>query len=357
MAPSRALAAVALAVVTAACTAAEEPAASTTVPAASTTSPTRATTTVATAPATTTTEVTPTTAPPVFRYAVVAEERARRLAVLDPTEACLDAVDPCRLEVLSTVALPARPHNLAAHGSIVYATHPGAGTMSRVDIGSGAVVTAAMGREPHDVKYSPAADVLYVADEAGRSLLTVDPDTLEVIDTLDLPARPHDLAVAGDVVWVTLIGRDALARVTGGDYELVTTGGSPHDLIVDGDGLIWFSNWNSDVLNVFDPADGSTVVAPAGVVEPHHFAIDPGGTVWVSDNGGSGIVGFSSPPVAVAVGPVPHHLAFAGETAVVAVSGSGEAVFVREGRVAGRSQLSSGLHGVAIVALAQPLNR
>lgn len=98
-------------------------------------------------------------------------------------------------------------------------------------------------------------------------------------------------------------------------------------------------------------------MAPAGVVEPHHFAIGPDGTVWVSDNSSSGIVGFSCPPVGVSVGPVPHHLAFAGETAVVAVFGSGEAVLIRLGRVVGSSQLSPGLHRVAIVVLTQPLSR
>ncbi len=261
----------------------------------------------------------------------------------------------CDLVPVLTVDLPHRPHNLAGVGSVVYATHPSAGSISRVDVASGDILTVAVGTEPHDIEPATTSDVLYVADEAGRRLLTVDAETLEVIDTVDLVAQPHDLAVAGDAVWVTLIGRSELARVTSNQVELFPTDGSPHDLFVAGDGLIWFSNWGSDVLNILDPTSGATVAAPAGVSEPHHFTISPDGAVWVSDNGGAAVVGFAARPVTVDVGPIPHHLAFVGDTLVVAVSGSGQAVLVKDGHVVATSQLTTGLHGVAVVELAQPI--
>ncbi|MFV1971923.1 MAG: hypothetical protein ACC683_13085, partial [Acidimicrobiia bacterium] len=78
--------------------------------------------------------------------------------------------------------------------------------------------------------------------------------------------------------------------------------------------------------------------------------------VWISDIAGDAIVGFTSEqPVTVDVGPSPHHLAFVDDTIVVAVSGSGEAVFVRSGQVVARSQLTPGLHGVAVVELTRSL--
>ena len=164
------------------------------------------------------------------------------------------------------------------------------------------------------------------------------------------------LAVAGDAIWVTLVGRNELARVSDNEVELFPTGGSPHDLIVGPNGLIWFSSWGSRVLHIFDPATGTTAEAPAGVTEPHHFAIAPDGTVWLSDNGGAAIVGFATQPVTVDVGPIPHHLGFVGDTIVVAVSGTGEAVLIRDGQVVASSQLTTGLHGVAAVELTQPPN-
>ena len=292
--------------------------------------------------------------PQTFAYAVVAEERGHRLAVLDPADPCLSQENPCSLSPLFAIDLPASPHNLTAQGSVVFATHPGAGAISRVDIATREVLTAAAGVEPHDVKFSTVDALLYVTDEEGQRLLTLDPDTLGVAGVHDLPARPHDLAIAGDEIWITMLGTDELGRITGGKLELFPTGKRPHDLIVDPGGLVWFSNWGSAELSVFDPTDGTTARAPAGVVEPHHFAIGPAGEVWVSDNGGSAIVRFGSSPTSVDVGPVPHHLAVIGGIAVVAVSGPGQAVFVRDEAIVGIATLTPGLHGVAIVHLQAP---
>ena len=292
--------------------------------------------------------------PQTSAYAVVAEERGHRLAVLDPTDPCMSQENPCSLSPLFAIDLPASPHNLTAHGSVVFATHPGAGTISRVDIATGDVTTASVGVEPHDVKFSTADALLYVADEEGRQLVTLDPDTLDTVGMHDLPARPHDLAIAGGTIWITMIGTDELGKITDGKLELAPTGKRPHDLIVDPGGLVWFSNWGSAELSVFDPTDGTTIRAPAGVVEPHHFAIGPAGEVWVSDNGGSAIVRFGSPPASVNVGPVPHHLAVTDDIAVVAVSGPGRAVFVRNDAIVGTATLTRGLHGVAIVHLQAP---
>lgn len=292
--------------------------------------------------------------PQSFAYAVVAEERRHRLAVLDPADPCMSQGNPCSLSPSSAIDLPASPHNLAAQGSVIYATHPMVGAISRVDIATGEVTTAAAGVEPHDVKYSTADGLLYVTDEEGQRLLTLDPKTLNTVGVRDLPAQPHDLTIAGDTIWITMIGTDELGRITGGNLDLFPTGKRPHDLIVDTAGLVWFSNWGSAELSVFDPTDGTTVRAPAGVVEPHHFAIGPAGEVWVSDNGGSAIVRFGSPPTSVDVGPVPHHLAVTGDIVVVAVSGPGQAVFVRNDAIIGTATLTQGLHGVAIVHLQTP---
>ena len=166
---------------------------------------------VSTSP-TSTTEATPQT----FAYAVVAEERQHRLAVLDPADPCMSQENPCSLSPLSAIELPASPHNLTAHGSVVFATHPRAGAVSRVDIATGEVTTVVVGVEPHDVKFSTIDALLYVTDEEGRRLLTLDPETLDIVGVHDLPARPHDLAIAGEAIWITMIGSDELGRIIGG---------------------------------------------------------------------------------------------------------------------------------------------
>ncbi len=349
-------------------TAAPSPTATTSSPP-PTTSPPAPTTSAIPPPPATETAAPSTTAPPTdttaasepaAAYFVVAEERARRLAVFGPVEGFAECLagpaGGCQpFDQVAAVELPAAPHNLAAAEGAVFATHPRAGSMSRLDLITGEVTTVELGPEPHDVKYSPADGLLLVADEAGRRLLWVDPGTLEIVDALDLPHPPHDLALGDGEVWVTMTGTDSLALVRGRTMELLPTGGAPHDLIVAADGRVWFSNWGSHALNVYDPTTGETADAPAHVVEPHHFALGPGGDVWVTDNGGAAVHRTGDRPAAVEVGPTPHHLAFAGPLAGVAVSGSGEAVFVFDDRVVHRAPLSSGLHGVAVAELPAPI--
>lgn len=249
--------------------------------------------------------------------------------------------------------MPYSPHNMTAAGSVLWITHPSAGRVTRIDLSGISMVTQQLGDEPHDVKLSPEGRLLYVADEDGRALIVADPDTLLELDRIELPAKPHDLAVdAAGSVWITLIGDDRLGRIQSGTVELLPTGRSPHDLIAASDGRVWFSNWNSDVLSVYDPITGSVEEAAAGVVEPHHFALGAGGGVWVSDNGGSAVVGFAQGrPTTIPVGPVPHHIAFGDDLAIVAVSGSGQAVFFDGSGVIARFDLSEGLHGAAVARL------
>ena len=315
--------------------------------------------TVATTSTTSATAATTTTTAPTPERAVyaVAEESSRRVAVLEKTTAPPCAAGeqlPCGpYELSTTIALPHRPHNMTAAGSLLWVTHPSAGSVTRIDLTGISVVTRSLGDEPHDVKLSPGGDLLYVADEDGRALIVADPTTLEELSRVELPRKPHDLSVDTlGTVWFTLIGDDRLGRFRSGTVELLPTGASPHDLYAAADGLVWFSNWNSAELSVYDPVSGSVEEAPSGVVEPHHFAVDAGGDIWVSDNGGSAVVGFTNGgPRTIEVGPVPHHLAFGDDIAVVSVSGLGQAVFIDGSGVIGRIDLSEGLHGAALVRL------
>ncbi len=293
-------------------------------------------------------------------FVAVAAEAAGRVELLGDRRAwCGGTKAPagCRsgsgpLALVRAYRVPAGPHNMAAYGSVVLVTHPGAGRVTRIDVSTGAVQSAAAGTEPHDVKFADDGAQVFVADEAGRRILVLDAGTLETVRTLPLPGRPHDLAVDGDTLWVTLVGRSELARVRGSEVKLFSTGMRPHDLLRDRDGRLWFSNWNSRALGIFDPTSGRTFRAPPGVAEPHHFALGRDGTVWVSDNGGASVVGFrpGGERVEIKVGAVPHHLAFLGEQLVVAVSGAGEAVVVEGNAVVGRIPLSRGLHGAAAVS-------
>ena len=144
---ARVVRALALVVVASACTSSSTPPVTVTQPSETAVSPPTTTlssdvntSTTVTTEATAITDWAPSTTqvePSVFSYAVVAEERAGRLAVLDPTDPCLSSADGCELTPVMTVDLSDRPHNLTGSGAFVYATHPAAGTISAVDIASG----------------------------------------------------------------------------------------------------------------------------------------------------------------------------------------------------------------------------
>jgi len=292
-------------------------------------------------------------------FVAIAAERAGRVELLGERRTACAGTEPpagCRsgsgpLVRVRSYRVPAGPHNMAAHGSVVIVTHPRGGQVTRIDVSTGEVRSTAAGTAPHDVKFAGDGRRAFVADEAGRRVLVLDPDTLETRRTLPMPGRPHDLIVDGDDLWVTLVGRTDLARVRGSEVRLFPTGMRSHDLLRDGNGRLWFSNWNSRALGIFDPASGKTARAPPGVAEPHHFALAADGTVWVSDNGGASVVGFrpGGGTARIDVGAAPHHMAFLDGRLVVAVSGSGEAVVVEAGNVVERLTLSRGLHGAAAV--------
>jgi DNA-binding beta-propeller fold protein YncE len=291
-------------------------------------------------------------------YAVVVWEDGGWLQIVTPISDEQQA--PCPVEpettrecgpvgVVQQREVPSGPHNVAAFGRLVLTTHPRIGLLSRYDVTTMDLISAPVGAEPHDVKFSGDGTVAYVTDETGRRLITVDPDTLEWKGVVELPGEPHDLAVDGETIWVTLIGSSRLARIRGDNLELVEVGGSPHDLIV-ADGRIWMTHWGSDRLTIFDPLSGTVEEAPAGVIEPHHFAVRGDGEVWVSDNGGSSVVAMTDrgPAHVVEVGSTPHHLAFVGPYLAVAVSGTGRVAIIDEtGTVVGEILIGRGLHGVA----------
>jgi streptogramin lyase len=253
------------------------------------------------------------------------------------------------LAEVGRVELADPPHNVAASGSLVFATHPGTGRVTRLDVSTGKTTTVAVGTEPHDVDFSPDGSRVFITDEDGRSLIEMDPNDLDLLEQVPLPGRGHDSVIVDDGIWTTLVGRDELAFTTGSTVELVETGASPHDLLIDTSGMIWFSNWNSSSLMVFDTGTGQTTSAPAGVIEPHHFSLDSDGRVWVSDNGGNSVVAFTpTGPIETVVGATPHHLALLGDVMVVAVSGGGEIVAVADHGVVSRVPVGTGLHGVAV---------
>ncbi|MCZ6461312.1 MAG: hypothetical protein O6705_03640, partial [Actinobacteria bacterium] len=112
---------------------------------------------------------------------------------------------------------------------------PIGGKVTRIELTGISMVTQPLANQPHNVKLSPEGHLLYMADQDGRALIVADPATLEELNRVELPAKPHDLAVdAVGSVWITLIGEDRFGRFQSGTMKPLATGRSPHDLIAVG---------------------------------------------------------------------------------------------------------------------------
>ena len=81
-------------------------------------------------------------------------------------------------------------------------------------------------------------------------------------------------------------GRSTKVVVT--EYDLPRKGAMPHDVIVDKDGQVWYSDFGSQFVGVMDPKTGQTKDIAIPVVRPEQpkggldIEFDPEGNIWLS---------------------------------------------------------------------------
>jgi virginiamycin B lyase len=76
-------------------------------------------------------------------------------------------------------------------------------------------------------------------------------------------------------------------RVIITEYDLPRKEIQPHDVIVDADGMVWYSNFAEQLLSKLDPKTGEVKDYPIPVLKPDHpkgtldLEADPDGNIWV----------------------------------------------------------------------------
>ena len=74
-------------------------------------------------------------------------------------------------------------------------------------------------------------------------------------------------------------------------YALPQGGGSPHDVAVDADGIVWYTAQRDGRLGRLDPATGKVDLVPLGAgAAPHGVIVGPDGAPWVTEGGTNAIV-------------------------------------------------------------------
>ena len=90
---------------------------------------------------------------------------------------------------------------------------------------------------------------------------------------------------------LVLLPLAARAEVAVQAYPLPAGGGSPHDVAVGADGIVWYTAQRSGQLGRLDPATGKVDLIPLGTgAAPHGVIIGPDGAPWVTESGTNAIV-------------------------------------------------------------------
>jgi DNA-binding beta-propeller fold protein YncE len=296
----------------------------------------------------------PTSAPTPSATTPSAARRAAVAWVAAEDGRLVSRVDLERRAVALTVAVPGRPHNLAAlPGGGAVVTLPGEGRIVLVDA-RGRPTTVRLGGYPHDVKV--AGRTLVVANTAAARLDLVGAEGRRR-GSIPLRGRPHDLAVTSDGrrAWVSLEGSDQIAVVdlrTRTAARYLSTGRRPHDLLLGPDGRAWVTDWDGG-LNVYAPS-GRLLREVALGEEAHHLAFTPDGAqVWLTDSPGRLVFVVDTRSLRLAarlpLQGAPHHLAVVGGWAAVADNTNGTVVLLDAAskRRAGRVRVGAGPHGLA----------
>jgi virginiamycin B lyase len=95
------------------------------------------------------------------------------------------------------------------------------------------------------------------------------------------------------------------------EYDLPRREIQPHDVVVDPDGIVWFSHFGEQFLSKMDPRTGKTTDYPIPVQKPDHpkgtldLEVDQGGDIWVGLMYQTGLARFDRTTETFRMYPIP----------------------------------------------------
>lgn len=182
---------------------------------------------------------------------------------------------------LYAVALSAGVVSVAQGGGSNYGVVPGALPAVRGAVQEWAVPTPEFARDP-----APAPDgSIYIAVMRGNRIARFDPRDHTFREwTLPGGAQPHGLVVDREgIVWYTGHGNATIGRLDPATGEVeshqVPGGGHPHTIVTDNNGVLWFTVQGTDQIGRLDTRSGEvrTWQTSGG---PYGIALDRAGGVW-----------------------------------------------------------------------------
>jgi len=187
-----------------------------------------------------------------------------------------------------------RPHGVLVDKSgIAWSTGNGNGTIGRLDPASGRIVeykTPSGGGGPHTLIITDDGSTIWFTMQSGDKVASLDTRT-GAIKEFPMPGGPYGLALdkAGNV-WVCRMGDNKMGKLdprTGQVSEVDTGRGSrPRRVATAPDGMLWVTYYGNGKLAKIDPGAMKIVKEypmPAGDAGPYAVTVDGGGLVWANE--------------------------------------------------------------------------
>ena len=78
------------------------------------------------------------------------------------------------------------------------------------------------------------------------------------------------------------------SEITVTEWVIPTPNSAPHDIVVDSDGIVWFTEINANNIGRFNPAteEFREYPIPTPSSRPHGLVVDDQGFVWFTEQGG-----------------------------------------------------------------------
>lgn len=145
-------------------------------------------------------------------------------------------------------------------------------------------------QQPIDLVLAEDGERLYTANLLGGNVTVLDTNSMEVVDTIDVPGKPISLALAGSTLYVAdNAGAQVYAvdRKSGKTIQTFTTGAAPADLAVDSASDRLFVAHEDGSVQAFSAESGRRLADP-GFASTKSIALDSDEhKVYVNDSLGT----------------------------------------------------------------------
>lgn len=237
---------------------------------------------------------------------------------------------------------PLRTDSIAVGPDSVWATDTSCGVVIRVDKETLTVVDVGTTETGAASGVAFADDSLWVGNRESGVLTKLNPDSLEVEQSYEMPGPVFSLGVGDGSIWGLNNTNNMVYRIDPADGSLIASipvGRNPHHLIVH-EGTAWVTNSGSDSLSLIDTTTNEVVAEPATELTPFHIA--PGDeSMWVT-NRTSGTVTLHDPETGelegtARAGSMPHAIIFASDQAWISTEAGAMYVADEETKMPARS--------------------